>query len=295
MKTNAFLQFFSTTSRHLLEASLPSLRIKYGSFILRPFLDKVRSFSNSSLHQTAAYLPNCFSPNHSVDQYLESLCTTLEEECNSLILRCCQYWAQSTIESLISGETNPLQRFHTIPLSRFPQFHTSVSLDDISSSTKLSSLCPSDLFSSLFISLYQQLLHKVTLYELKRTLRECIRDLILSPSSSLISIDYQLQGHESSALVTHNLVPLGNQIIRIVSQEKFLISSTDLLTMITDRMAPFPPSFSSPPSSPAPLSPLPFSLLLTSHRTFSMQMFLNICEIWMEMSRRFVRLKERSS
>jgi hypothetical protein len=93
-----------------------------------------------------------------------------------------------------------------------------------------------DVFTSLFVSLYQQLLHKVTLYDLKMTLKECIRSNILSPSSPLISIDYQFQIHESSALVTHDLIPLGNQIIRIATQEKYLISITDLMTIITDRM-----------------------------------------------------------
>lgn len=100
---------------------------------------------------------------------------------------------------------------------------------------KLSNHNPSDLFSSLFVSLYQQLLHKVTLYDLQTALKECIRCSILSSTSPLISINYQLQVSESSAFVTHDLAPLGNQLVRIVSQEKYLISISDLVTIIVDR------------------------------------------------------------
>jgi hypothetical protein len=87
-KFHSFLEFFSTTSRHLMEVSLPSLRTKYGFSILLPFLEKIRTFSNSSPPPHPAHLVNCLSPNRSVDQYLESLCTTLENECDSLITRC---------------------------------------------------------------------------------------------------------------------------------------------------------------------------------------------------------------
>jgi hypothetical protein len=146
--------------------------------------------------------------------------------------RCCEYWSESIIQALVSGDRNPLQRFHTVPMSHYQHFRSN---GDGASNAKLNQNCPpSDLFSTLYLYLSEQLIQRVTLHHLKSTLRESIQNTVLAPHSPFISISYQFQSPDSSAYVTHNLVPLGNQIIRLVTQEKFLISLEELMTMLTD-------------------------------------------------------------
>lgn len=97
MKMKYFSSFESIicdTAGAYVEMCLSKLRYYYGCEVLQPFINLIQTISTN---QQEIQLQNCLHPNHSVQNYLLSLCTLVEKESSNLLERLVFFFILSSL------------------------------------------------------------------------------------------------------------------------------------------------------------------------------------------------------